>query len=286
MIGLDVLVDDDGKIWRTGSPALLRSLRIEERDYDLTSYLVRNLGFARFRAQRAAGRIMVQPRFLTKATYESLVHVMIQNDVERFVIETIDKLKLVEIIPDLEDAVAYLGDLAALGGNVTRQDFYCEPLSLQRLVRTPRLSPLGTLLRRWRSGGGVIRANPADELSDPALRGRTLMIRVASGDEVVTEHIGEGFQWITAPMRSAMLGSGASRHPDPGYGRNALVSYQETDRTQTPRLEVVDAVIRVAGCPPSRKRYERLLLPWTSGSARFVSVASVLRASFAATADV
>lgn len=282
MTDLDLLVDDDGKVWWTGSPALQRSLRIEERDFDLTSYLIRNLGFARYRVRRSAGRIVVQPRFLTRATYESLVHVMIQNEPARFVIETVDSRQPTEIIADLEDAASRLGDLATAGGNASRGDFSGEPLSLRRLREQARLLPLGGLLRRWRVKNGALGTSLTADLDDPSLLGKTLMIRVNErGDEGIAEHVGDGFAWLPTLWRCSMLGQGVSGQPDPSYGRNAAAAYRETDQAQQPRLELVDAVIRIPGSPPRHTRYERLLLPWRRGSTRFVSVASVVRTSFA-----
>lgn len=287
MIGLDVLVDDDGKVWWTGSAALRRSLRIEERDFDLTGYLIRNMGFARFRIGRTAGRIVVQPRFLTKATFESLVHVMIQHEPARFVIETVDTPMPIEIFPDLEDAVSRLSDLSAVGGNVVRGDFSSEPLSLCRLKQNSRLLPLAALLHQWRVKNGVLGNNLSAELADPTLLGRTLMLRVSErGDEGIAEHVGDGFSWLSPQWRFSMLGQGVSGQPDPSYGKNAATAYGDTDRSQKPRLELVDAVIKIPGSPLRHARYQRLLLPWRRGSTRFVSVASVVRISAAMTADV
>jgi hypothetical protein len=159
MTDLDLLVDDYGKVWRTGSPALLRNLRIEEREYDLTSYLIRNLGFARFRIRRTDSRIMVQPRFLTKATCESLVHVMVQNDPRRFAIEAIDMAMPIEIVPDLEDAVARLGDPGDIGRQCPTERFL--PGAIIAGPPAPRRAPETSILDfgpvarfRWRDAVG------------------------------------------------------------------------------------------------------------------------------------
>lgn len=277
---LDLILDDKGRVWRTGSQALLDSLHVCRRDYDLTQYLIRNLGFVRFRTLRTDARITLQPRFLTKAAYESLVSVMVEQERERTVIEVVDTPNHLEIIPSLEDAAARLADLATVGGNIRRDDFYREELSFQRLRQDRRLSPLALMMRRWRISHGNIRTDLAAEVDDPALRGRAMMIRMIGDLRGVAEYVGAGFSCFDASSRQVMLGRDENSQPDPQYGQFAAKAHLETHKTQQPRLEFVDALIRVPGCPPRRSRYERLLLPWRRGSSQFVSVVSVLRTSF------
>ena len=282
---VDLLLDDNGRVWRTGSQALLDSLHVSRRDYDLTQYLIRNLGFVRFRTLRSDARITLQPRFLTKAAYESLVHVMVEQDSDRTLIEVVDAPNHLEIIPSLEDAAARLADLATVGGNIKRENFYREELSFRRLRQDRRLAPLAAMMRRWRLSQGNIRTDLPAEFGDPTLRGRAMMIRMIGDLRGIVEYVGDGFSCFDSSWRQVMLGHDASWQPDPQYGQTAAMAYGETHKAQKPRLEFVEALIRVPGCPPRRSRYERLLLPWRRGGSQFVSVVSVLRTSFAAAAE-
>ncbi len=282
---VDLLLDDNGRVWQTGSQALLDSLHVGRRDYDLTQYLIRNLGFVRFRTLRSDARITLQPRFLTKAAYESLIQVMVEQDRDRTVIEIVDAPNRVEIIPGTEDAAARLADLATIGGKITRSDFYREELSFSRLSGAPRLAPLAGMLRRWRRCRGAIRTDLASVFGTPDLRGRAMVMRMTSDSHGIVEYFGDGFAWADADWRHSVLGNDPSGQPDPQYGQNVAAAYAETHIAQMPRLEFVEALIRVPGCPPRRSRYERLLLPWRRGGCQFVSVVSVLRTSFPAAAD-
>jgi hypothetical protein len=284
--GVDLIVDDNGRIWRTGSRALLESLHVDGFEFDLTHYLIRNLGFARIRTARSGVRITLRPRFLTKAALEALVFQMVTLENERFVIEIADTPNRVEIIPGLEDAAARLADLASVAGNITREDFHREEMSLHRLRGNPRLSPLSGLLQRWRRARGNLRTDLATEFGDPALHGRATVMRMTGDSRGVIEYCGDGFTWSAASWRQAMVGHDASGHPDPQYGQNFWAGYLETQRTQAPRLEFVEALIRVPGYPARRSRYERLLLPWRRDGGQFVSVVSVLRTSFPTVSDV
>ena len=285
-MGLDLVVDDNGRVWRTGSRELLDSLHVAGLQRDLTQYLIRNLGFVRIHTTRSGVRITLRPRFLTKAAYEALVFQMVSLEHERFVIEIADAMGSIEIIPGVDDAAARLADLASVGGNITRMDFHREEISLHRLRGNPRLSPLGGLLRRWRRSHGKLRTDLATEFGDPALLGRATVMRMISETEGFIEYVGDGFTWADASWRHVMIGHDANGQPDPRYGKNFWAGYLETQRAQTPRLEFVEAVIRVPDYPARRSRYERLLLPWRRGSNQFVSVVSVLRTSFPSVSDV
>ena len=284
--GLDLIVDDNGRVWRTGSRALLDSLHVAGLERDVTHYLIRNLGFVRIHTTRSGVRITLRPRFLTKAAFEALVFQMVTLEHERFVIEIADAPNRIEIIPGLEDAAARLADLASVGGNITRTDFHHEEMSLHRLRGNPRLSPLVGLLQRWRRSRGNLRTDLATEFGDPALLGRAIVMRVTGETEGIIEYVGDGFIWADIAWRHAMVGHDASELPDPQYGQNCWTGYLETQRAQAPRLEFIDALIRVPGYPARRSRYERLLLPWRRGSSQFVSVVSVLRTSFPTVSDV
>jgi hypothetical protein len=284
--GLDLIVDDSGRVWRTGSRALLDSLHVGGLEFDPTHYLIRNLGFVRIHSTRSGVRITLRPRFLTKAALEALVFQMVTLEHERFVIEIADLPNRIEIIPGLEDAVARLADLASVAGNITREDFHREQLSLHRLRSNPRLSPLSSLLQRWRRGRGKLRTDLVTEFGDPALRGRAIVMHMTGDTGGIIEYVGDGFTWADASWRHAMIGHDASGQPDPQYGRKFWAGYLETQRGQTPRLEFIEAVIRVPGYPARRSRYERLLLPWRRDGNQFVSVVSVLRTSFSTISDV
>lgn len=284
--GLDLIVDDNGRVWRTGSRELLDSLHVAGLQHDLTQYLIRNLGFVRLHTTRSGVRITLRPRFLTKAAFEALVFQMVSLESERFVIEIADASGVIEIIPGVEDAAARLADLASVGGNITRKDFHREEISLHRLRGSPRMAPLMGLLQRWRRAKGNLRTDLATEFGDPALLGRATVMRMTGESRGVIEYCGDGFTWSEASWRHAMVGHDASGHPDPQYGQNFWAGYLETQRTQAPRLELIEALIRVPGYPARRSRYERLLLPWRRNGGQFVSVVSVLRTSFPAVSDI
>jgi hypothetical protein len=279
-LDLDVVVDETGRLWRTGSPDLLRHLNITRRDYDLANYLVRNLGFVRLRTRRSDARVLLQPRFLTKAAYESLIFLLVTQDPHRTVLQTIDTPERLEIIPDLEDAASRLADLAAQGGSILREDFFREPLSFDRMRRNARLAPIAALLRQWQALGGVLPANFDLVMGNPALLGRAMVLQMGGSSRGIVEYVGDGFASFDATWRNRLLGHDPCNQPDPGYAMNAAYAYDETHRAQEPRLELVEAVIRVPGRRACRYRYERMLLPWRRGSSAFVSVVSSVRSAF------
>lgn len=282
---MDLILDDNGRIWRTGSRALMDSLHVAGPGLDLTHYLIRNLGFVRLQVTRSGVHVTLRPRFLTKAAYEALVFQMVELEHDRFIVQIVDTPSRVEIIPGVEDAAARLADLASAGGAIAREDFYSQELSLHRLRDNPRLFPLAAVLRRWRRGRGIVGCDFDAEFGDPALRERVIVKRMGDGTEGIYEHVGNGYPSYDADSRHAMLRHGEKGQPDPRYSRLGGTGYLEVYASQAPRLELIDAAIRVPDCPVSRGRYERLLLPWRRGGKAFVSSISVLRTSFTVPTD-
>ena len=284
MPAVDLIIDDMGRSWPTGSPALLRSLNVDRRDYDMTRYMIRNMGFVRLRIVRNDARITLYPRFLTKAAYEALVGAMVTQDCLRHFIENLDAPDRAEIIPGIEDAVARLADLASAGGQVLRADFYSEELSLARLRGDQRLAPLSRVMRRWRTSRGKLPANFETVFDDSVLGGRTMVVRMVNDEQGIVEYAGSGFNCFNPEWRRNVIGRDIREQPDLRYGQLVAQAYTKTHASKTPRLEFVEAVIRTPGHSLRRSRYERLLLPWRRNGSMFVSAVSVLRTSFSADA--
>jgi hypothetical protein len=276
----DLMIDEAGRSYATGSGELLRSLHIERRNFDLTQYLIRNMGFVRFRRMRGDARITLYPRFLTRAAYESLALLIVDQECTRHILEHVEDPGRMEIVPGMEDTIARLGDLASAGGEVVRADFYNEELSLRRLHGTRRLAPLARLMRRWKAHQGSAPVQLDRLFADPALRGRAMMVRMLNDERGVVEYAGEGFSCFDSGWHRSVIGRDIWEQPDPSYGHLVAEAYAKTYRSNEPRLEFVEAAIRTPGCPLRRSRYERLLLPWRSRGASFVSAVSVLRTSF------
>jgi len=277
---LDLMIDEAGRTYTTGSSALLRSLHIERRDFDLTKYLIRNLGFVRFRRIRSDARITLYPKFLTRAAYEKLAWIIVDQECARHILEHVEDSALMEIIPGMDDSIARLGDLASAGGEVVRADFYNEELSLRRLNGTRRLAPLARLMRRWRAHHGSAPAELDRLFADPGLRGRAMVVRMLNDERGIVEYAGNGFSCFDSGWQRSVIGRDIWEQPDPSYGHRVAEAYANTYRSNEPRLEFVEAAIRTPGCSLRRSRYERLLLPWRSRGASFVSAVSVLRTSF------
>ena len=284
MTAVDLIIDDLGQSWQTGSAALLQSLNIDRRDFDLTRYLIRNLGFVRLRTVRTDARITLYPRYLTKAAYEALVGALVTQDCLRHFIENLEAPERAEIIPGVEDAAARLADLASAGGQVMRADFFSEELSLTRLRGSRRLAPLSRVMRRWRSSHGNLPASFETVFDDSSLGGRTMVVRMVNDEQGIVEYAGSGFNCFSPEWRRSVIGRDIREQPDLRYGQLVAQAYTKTHVTKTPRLEFVEAVIQTPGHSLRRSRYERLLLPWRRNGSMFVSAVSVLRTSFSAEA--
>jgi hypothetical protein len=278
--GHDILIDDGGQCWETGSHQLYANLKCDRRDFDLANYAIRNLGFVRVRSLGPNLRITLRPDFLTRPAFETLAWKMSVRERTRFVVEVADEHGHLEMIPDLEDAVARIADLAAGGGAIIRPDFFCEELSLDRLT-DHRRGRLNRLIKMWRTLRGNMPEDRLLPFRQSDLGDRVVLVRMHPDKRGVIAHAGCGFTCFDPTWQESVIGRNLEEQPDPGYGRQVAASYRATHAVERPRLELVDAVIKVPGCPVRRSRYERLLLPWRSEGAMFVSSVSVIRTSFA-----
>jgi hypothetical protein len=283
---LDLVIDESGEPFYSGSTPLLRHLGGVSPDIDLTEYVVRNMGFIRLRQQDGRVRLTLRPGKPEYSTIEGVTRLLLAQSWQRVAIERIDDLRTPEVFFDIEEVAARLKDLGAPSAHqISPSGFFNQELSLDRLKQSGHPS-LGIMLRQWR------RAKPATLTPDhilarvPAyLQPRVTLTRIvgptkASRSRVVVEHIGAGIQVFDPTWAQNVIGRDLEEQPDPIYGERSARAYHEVAELGQPRLERVDAVIDVPGRPVRRSRYDRLMLPWVSRGEVFVCGASVLRTSY------
>jgi hypothetical protein len=202
---------------------------------------------------------------------------MIAADCRRFVFEMWPSAPHLEIIGNLNDAVARLEDLLD-GGYAQRTDpILCEPLSLGRL-RHPKRAPLCSLIKQWKRMRGQLGRNPLLPFEEAGVAKRTVLTRSYGEGRALIEFFGPRLDVFDPGWIDRAIGLDIEDQPDPVYGEGSARGYHEVQVLEQPRLELVDAVINAPGRPRQRSRYERLVLPWKAADGTlFVSGASLLR---------
>jgi hypothetical protein len=276
------VIDARGVVWDAHSRDLQRHLGYPAPDFDLVGYAIRNLDFIALRWRGGTARLRLAPRPVSHDAFAAAVRLLVDAPAERYLFEIGADASYIELVANLNDAIArledFVEDIATRGGSIVVD----EPLSLDRL-RHPKRRQLRLLLREWRRREGKL---PRKDMLGPfdaaGLRGRSIMTRVTSSCAQI-EFFGPRLDVYDETWSDRAIGRNLADQPDPAYGENTARGYREVGAAGEPRLELVDALIRAPDRAPQRSRYERLLLPWTTADGTmFVSGSSLLRTRFSA----
>ena len=276
---VDLMIDQKGRVWRTGSEALRNWHGLDPASGDLTSYLLRNMSYVRvrFRASMDAVTVSFRPGFVQEMTTLTLAEYLLVQCPVRFTVEILDDHPILQIAGDMEDLLAILAEQSAPGSTLKRRAYFQQPLSLARLEQDRRLATLRQRYIQWcRAKARLADVEAASLIAIP----QEFSIRAHSGQAELFE-IGEGFPLPSASLGRTIGGFVHQQH-DKAYGAWVSECLLAVAHEDEPCLEIVEATL----CPPDRRalriRYERLLLPWSSRAGRVVTSASVTRTIFAA----
>ena len=275
--GFDLIVDDQGRTLHVGTAEVNRILSLPEVDGNLENFLVRNLGFIRVRSSGSNLIVMLRPLTVNRKTFEAASWIIVRDDPRRVALHTLGPADGYELMFDAEEAVLRLQDLCFGTETATAGAHVAESLSLARLSE-PRLAPFRKMVDAWFASRGQLPANSNGVEDQIAPGGRFLLVRMGPGDPVIqTIH---GYDRLYGPTwAERMPGRYVEDQPDSDYGRFVVEAFRQTEIEAKPRLQLVDATVRESGLISRRFRYERLLLPWRSANASFVTSSSIVRTS-------
>jgi hypothetical protein len=278
------VIDNEGRVWTAGSRELHRHFGYPQPDFDLVDYAVRNFGCIHVRMHGTAMRIRLSPGAIGQKAVAATARMMIDDPCDRYVFEFGMTSPYLEIVSNLNDALARLEAFRDVVELRCGSIVVGEELSLGRL-RHPKRRQLRDLIKEWKSRRGFLTRDLLAPFQAPGLVGRTIMTRIARGGARV-EYFGPRLDVYEPGWSLSVVGRYLCEQPDPEYGESSARGYEEVALAERPRLELVDAVIRTPGRRPLRSRYERLLLPWKAADgATFVSGASVVRTRFSVGID-
>jgi hypothetical protein len=264
-----------------GSSELQKHLGYPSPDFDLIGYAIRNLGFILVSCFRNAMRIRANLGSVARRTVASAIELTMAGDYDRFAFEVGVVAPSVEIIGNLNDAIARLEDLLEATAQHDRPAaIVCEELSLGRL-RHPKRAHLCRLIKEWKRTRGRLPRHLLAPFEETGVAERTVLTRTYGDRGARIEFFGPRLDVFDPGWSARAIGLDLEDQPDPIYGIGTARGYHEVQGLERPRLELVDAVINAPGRPRLRSRYERLLLPWKAPDGTvFVSGASLLRTRF------
>jgi len=143
--------------------------------------------------------------------------------------------------------------------------------SVQRSLRnlaTPPFAMVRPIVDLWKERRGELGDEVHRLVIAQGLLHRMILVRKAASSEMlITEHFGPGIM-IMRPCES-LITVGRDfyeHHADRQYGTWVADAYAETLWRRHLRLESVRAVVQTGAAAALRVRYDRLIMPWRSGS--------------------
>ncbi len=267
---LTMLITSEGEWVFERSAEFFSALGDPEPDYDGTLFAVKNLGFIKFETVgREIVEIELHPRNVELPALLAVQQQLYSSQFKLFRIKYFEEAWHSEITSSAEQAVARLSELCAPAFSPPPSDrFFVEPQDWSSLSGQEG-NPLRLLFQKWRMSFGCFDTSLIPFAIQHQFLRRLMIAGIRQGaDDPVFRFIGDGFKWLQEDYRYTGLGESLQNLPDKEYGGWVSEYYRSVARSGQPRYDVVTAAIETG--PRMEKvfktRYERLLLPWKTGS--------------------
>jgi hypothetical protein len=261
-----IVFDDAGRDWDEKSLELRNEIHCRHPDFDLTTYLIDNLGFVALSwKQRNACTIRLRPALASPIGLAAALFALADLAPKRVVISHPSETCGYELFADFGRAIARIEELMATGRRAAAPAFLKQELSVDSLLQTG--GALSMLLRRWTDSD--LAYDPANhrELLYGALRGRFIVVEPNADDHrLIIADIGPGFIVYDKSWLRIARGLPIEHQPDYRYGSWARGIFELALEREQPCVDGVDALI-ARPCLNDRVRaqYRRLVLPYRRG---------------------
>lgn len=265
---LTMLVTPDGQWVFPDSAEFLTMLGDPNPDYDAEAFAVKNLGFIKFSViERTIIEIELHPRNVELPALLAVQQQIQSSEVNLFRIRHFETEWRSEITSSAEQAIVRLSQMAApTFVTQSRDRFIVEPQDYSQLLNNPD-NPLRAMAQKWRMSFGTFDANLLPFAIKHQLLGHMIIMGVKPHPaDPVFRFIGdEHSNWLGSRYRFNAIGDKMENFPDKDYGLWASEYYKSVASTGQPRYDYITAAIRRESAS-YETHYERLMLPWTTGS--------------------
>ncbi len=276
----EYLIDAGGCVVRPPYTRLAEEIGAPRADFNLSEYVVRNMGFVWVRAVRGGLRIVVRPATIGPLALATLCYDLADRASERVLVSYLTDHWMHEIVHPSSGLFSRLTELVE---QARSGDQPVEPLAAPRhldMFDSARRHPLGRMLSLWRDAGGMIRPGVMGAMQTTGMFERTMVGRwdFARADFVFVRS-GAQFRMYDPDWHRQCTGRPIADQPDRAYGQWVARTLRDVSMVGAPRFEFVHAVIgnTQSGRPPWR--YERIVLPWRNElGERFVTTTSLASA--------
>ncbi|MGA7806675.1 hypothetical protein [Bradyrhizobium sp.] len=261
-----IVFDDAGRGWDEESLELRRRLHCHRPDFNLTTYLIDNLGFIALSwKQHGACTIRLRPALASSIGLAAALFALADLAPQRVIVSHPSETCGLELFANVGRAVARIEELVADARQPTCPAFLKREVSLEAQLQAG--GPLAALLRYWANADQAYEPEKLRALLYGALRGRFVVVEPnADRRHLTIMDIGPGFVVYDKSWLRIARGLPMEHQPDYAYGRWARGAFdQALERTQA-CVDDVDAVIaRPSLNDTIRAQYRRVVLPFRRG---------------------
>ncbi|UES60115.1 hypothetical protein GFK91_30730 (plasmid) [Roseibium aggregatum] len=270
-----IIYDDKGRARDAKSPSLQYEFYGTACDFDLTSYLLDNLGFAELRWRNAGAAIVrFRPSVVSAAAVAAVLFAIWDRMPRRVVVSSREPDGDDSFCSGPADAAAYIGDLLSDVTRKTTKPFLSRLLSIGG--DGDANDPLSTLLRTWSQSSGAFCPDDHRDFLQRGLKDRFMIVDVRANRRLHISAVGKGFQAYGAAWRENAAGLPLENQPDYAYGEWVRDMFDSVLASRCPRLDEVDAMLRRPHLNDRiRSRYRRLILPFRDGASGHVRLLGV-----------
>lgn len=275
---MNILVGPDGRVWNPYSYEFMRHLGYWGGDVDICRYATRNLGFAALRILPRYTYICVRPSLFPPACFDRILELLLLNEPPRVVIERATQgFAPLEVIANLNDAMARLRALQSSTPATKGFTPNIFNLAIPRLNH-PKREALFAAFRAWTEVHGYVETSKIQALADNPVFGQGTVTWLPGRDRCLIEAWPSTYNRFGDRSSERYQGCDVREHPDIDYILPTTQAYFTAANEQSPRLELIEALITHQDGSRLWARYERLILPWrTKGNDMFVSSVPLIR---------
>ena len=265
---LTMLATADGRWIGADSAELLEAIGDRNPDFDPVGFAVRNLGFIQFDSYGDSfAQITLFPKRVAAAALAAVQDRILSGPPCVFRIDQLDaeaKQWHQELAMNPNEAIGRLNLLCgALVAAASQGPYEASPRDLDTIL-ADETHPAHPLLRKWRSSFHQFDETVLPFMARHGLTEQGMIIAVdLKHPEPTFRFIGHGYG-LYGDFFLRGIGEKVKNQPDGDYGAWVSAFYADVARSWQPRLDHCTAELKQAARP--RIHYERLILPWSTGS--------------------
>lgn len=254
----DLILDSQGHLWLAPFRELGEALRSRQPSAKLADFVVKNLGYVRFRLHRQGLVVAFRPKLLSAPTLVQAMHLIADLPCRRVALSELHQAWRYRLCKDRLEAIENLNQLL-LDRNAENVALNYMRKRIER-AELARHSPFHEVLAL--AAGRPANLDPAeiDRKLPAPLQGRFVIVTPQEGQQtLLIEHWGERLGSYHPRWATLAPGMRFQDQPDYRYGCAATPAYTTVLRRGVSVLEQIDAIMSQRGGEEQRIRYCRLI---------------------------